>query len=393
MIRDKDTGRPLAGLDLWATIMIQGELVPVFIHAKAITTKTDAQGRYRLTGLPIATSYHFQVTPGPGQPYTAGTFHTPAVRTSLEPVRFDVALKRGIVVRGRMTDKATGRPVLGAVAAYTFADNPHVREFPGYDETYQVRAINAADDGRYEIVTPPGRGIIAGNAGDPYRHGIGAEAIAGYDFRPDRETAGSFHTLPQACNAANYHVLAGVNLDPGVESVTLDLQVDPGRSLTLHVVDPQDQPLVGTIASNVFDLSQVSVQVHESAEIAVYALDPSRPRRVIVRHDGRKLIGSVDLKGDETGSRTVKLEPWGAVIGRVVDDGGPAGGGRAPLQPRQHLSGTARRPGPLAGEHSPARPSTPAPTAGSASRASSPASSTGRRRNSRTRRRACSSAT
>ncbi len=321
VIRDKDTGRPLAGLKVWAKISVKG-FVGVLLHT-GIEATTDAQGRYRLTGLPIATSYHFQVTPGPGQPYTAATFHKTAGRASQEPLSLDVELKRGIVVRGRLTDKATGRSVLGGVSAYIFADNPHVREYPGYDDTYQSRASDA-EDGRYEIVTPPGRGIIAGSA-DRASTAIAAsepEAIVGYDFKPDEETAGSFRTLPQTCSAANYHVLAEVNLDPKVESVTLDLQVDPGRSLTIHVVDPLDRPLDGTKASGVTDFFSDLFGKQELAEIVVHALDPSRPRRVIVRHDGRRLIGSIYLKGDEGGSRTMKLGPWGAIVGRIVDANG-----------------------------------------------------------------------
>ena len=37
---------------------------------------------------------------------------------------------------------------------------------------------------------------------------------------------------------------------------------------------------------------------------------------------GRKLIGSVYLKGDETGTLTVRLQPWGTILGRIVNDEG-----------------------------------------------------------------------
>src|SRR5262249_12874902 len=39
-------------------------------------------------------------------------------------------------------------------------------------------------------------------------------------------------------------------------------------------------------------------------------------------HEGRKLIGSALLKGDEEGPVVVKLAPWGSVSGRIVDDEG-----------------------------------------------------------------------
>jgi hypothetical protein len=39
-------------------------------------------------------------------------------------------------------------------------------------------------------------------------------------------------------------------------------------------------------------------------------------------HEGRKLIGTAFLKGDEVGPITIKLQPWGSVAGRIVDDEG-----------------------------------------------------------------------
>ena len=48
---------------------------------------------------------------------------------------------------------------------------------------------------------------------------------------------------------------------------------------------------------------------------------------MIVTHAGRKLIGSVYLKGDETGPLTLRLQPFGTLAGRIVDeDGRPLGG-------------------------------------------------------------------
>ena len=41
-------------------------------------------------------------------------------------------MKRGILVRGKVTDKATGRPILGYADYYAFADNPHLPDYPGF---------------------------------------------------------------------------------------------------------------------------------------------------------------------------------------------------------------------------------------------------------------------
>ena len=205
----------------------------------------------------------------------------------------------------------------GYVRSYTFADNPHVHEFPGYREG--VAYID--DEGRYEIVALPGRGIIACRSDlGRYRGYVGAEAIKGYNPKLRPFGVGAFDTRPSICMVIEYHVLAGLNLDPKAESATVDLQVDPGRTLTITVFDPEGQPVSGTKASGLIDLFSDIPYPQESPTMEVRALDPSKPRRVRITQAGRKLIGSVYLKGDETGTLTVRLQPWGTIQGRVVDD-------------------------------------------------------------------------
>ena len=151
-----------------------------------------------------------------------------------------------------------------------------------------------------------------------YRGPVGAEKIPGYE--PERMV---FDTLPLNCYVNNYHLLAEVDIDPKAESATLDLQLDPGRSLTVNVVDPEGRPIGGTKVKGVTDLFSNTLEYdQESPKIEIHALDPSKPRRVIVTHPGRKLIGTVYFKGDEAGPLTIRLQPWGTITGRVVDDEG-----------------------------------------------------------------------
>ncbi len=271
-IRDKDTGRPLAGIKL------QGMVFEEYSHlwAPGVEATTDAQGHYRLAGLPSGPAYRLSVEPGEGQPYPGAVLRAPADSLGLEPVRFDIALKRGVLVRGRVTDKATGKPVSGYVESYTFNDNPHVREFPGYFNSNSPLA-RFENDGRYEVVTLPGRGIIAcGSDSGRYKTGVGAEAIKGHD-------AVGFDTIPSMCPISQYHVLAEVNIDPQAESATVDLQVDPGRTLTLTVVDPEGKPIGGTKAFGLTDMGGGEYE-QESPSIEVRSLDPAKPRRVRITH-------------------------------------------------------------------------------------------------------------
>jgi RNA polymerase sigma factor (sigma-70 family) len=319
VISDKDTGRPIAGITLRAAVFDEHSLIP----ASGIEAKTDAEGHYRLAGLPKAPAYRLFIEPGKGQPYTKATFRAAGDTPAFDPLKFDIALKRGVLVRGKVTDKATGRPISGGyVDAYAFQDNPHVDEFPGFRQS--LPAYSPITDGRYEVVAPPGRGLVCGRSGEMERHRgyVGAEAIKGYDPR-----SMTFPTRPFICSAANYHVVAEINTDPKDETVTLDLQVDPGRTIAVNPVDPEGRPVAGTMAAGVSDLFSSTEYQQPTPRIEIRGLDPSRPRRVIVTHAARKLIGSVYLKGDETGPLTIRLQPYGTVTGRVVDeDGHPRGG-------------------------------------------------------------------
>lgn len=313
-IRDKDTGQPIAGVGLRAAVYDEQSGIP----APGVWAHSDASGHYRLDGLPRAPAYRLFVNPVPGQPYIGGTFRAPADTPAFDPVTFDITLKRGVVVRGQVTDRATGRPIAGYVHVYTFRDNPHVDEFPGLRSRMGTPLGIPLKDGRYELVAAPGHGVIGCRAQemDHYRGSIGAEAIKGYD--PEYT---SLPTIPY-CNVLNYNVVADFDLDPKAESATVDLRVDPGGTVHVTPVDPEGRPVADTRAAGVGDLFSSSEHQQPAATFAIHGLAPGHPRRVVVSHAGRKLIGSVYLKGDESGSLTIPMQPYGTITGRVVDEEG-----------------------------------------------------------------------
>ena len=178
--------------------------------AEGIEATTDAQGYYRLSGLPKAPAYRLFVEQSEGLPYPRAAFRVPADFPTLKPVHFDMALKRGILVRGRVTDKATGKPVPGDVNAFVFRDNPFINEFPGFVVNDFAHDIFIKADGRYEAVALPGRNIIACRSQrSRYRDSIGAEAIEGYD--PKRKL---FQTQPLRCDVQQLPRPGGVEPRP-----------------------------------------------------------------------------------------------------------------------------------------------------------------------------------
>jgi hypothetical protein len=64
----------------------------------------------------------------------------------------------------------------------------------------------------------------------------------------------------------------------------------------------------------------------KDAEFMVYGMTPGEPRTLLFQHEGQKLSGQLELKGTEREPIEIKLQPSGAVFGRLVDtEGRPMG--------------------------------------------------------------------
>jgi hypothetical protein len=156
---------------------------------------------------------------------------------SLETLTVDFALKRGVLIKGRVTDKATGKPVSGQISYFVFADNPYRHEAPNWTTNPY---LNALEDGSFEVVGLPGRGLLAVRAwGDRYLLEVGADQIEG------RDEQGFYRTYPHLVQASHYHTLAEINPPKDAESLTCNLLVDPGQTLTGKVLGPDGKPLSG----------------------------------------------------------------------------------------------------------------------------------------------------
>jgi RNA polymerase sigma factor (sigma-70 family) len=313
IVRDQDTGAPIPGVRITGTAEIPRSGIPT----PGIEATTDAQGRYRLVGLPVARGFRL-FTEAPGEPYVDGGFLCEKVAPGAGPFTFDIALKRGVLVRGRLTDKATGRPLRGEVFYRAFGDNPHLDEYPDFKRGSRGEPLVIPDDGRFTIPALPGRGLIAARAFEEgYLHGIGAEAIKGLDRRMN-----AFTTYPNIVGDRVYNLYVEINPAQEAQEVTLELQADPGRTARGTILGPDGRPLLGGVEIHLLDVMQGPQQTPaDSAKFEVRGISPG-PYRLDFFHWGRKLAGSLVLSGDESGDLTVRLQPWGAVVGRVVDEEG-----------------------------------------------------------------------
>jgi hypothetical protein len=330
VVRDLDSGRPLAG------IMVHGEDTLETGLVEHVHTITDAQGRYRLVGLPQGREGHVLAIPPCDFPYygrrkaqlkVPPDESLPYLHAQVPvgqspgpgPVHLDINLKRGVRVTGRLIDREAQRPVRGQVQYFVSADNPHVPGFPAFRSAGTVTHFTGTD-GSFRLVAFPGPGVIAARAdGSAYARAVGVEKIKG------RREDGFLRTYPLIGFPDNFNVLDAIDPAPDVGSLTHDLLLESGHSLTVAVRGPDGRPLTDLVAIGLKDMSWWEQVPPGSAAIEVLGLVPGRRRTVGFRHDARQLVGELVLGGDEARPQTVTMQPWGVLTGRIVDvDGQPA---------------------------------------------------------------------
>jgi protocatechuate 3,4-dioxygenase beta subunit len=149
-----DSGKPAANVELMA-------------WGWGSRVRTDRQGRYRLSSArgPLYEEKEVGILmafPPEGEPYcnTQKEFRWPkgVVKHTL-----DLALPRGVLVRGKVTDEKTGQPVAGAQVRY-FAqyDNPSLKagETGPYNFANGRDMVATGADGTFRIAGRPGAGYL-----------------------------------------------------------------------------------------------------------------------------------------------------------------------------------------------------------------------------------------
>jgi beta-lactamase regulating signal transducer with metallopeptidase domain len=186
-VRDAETGAPIPGATVTAAALSGSELMLDGL----ISAETDSWGRYRLVGLPKegVKGHKLAVYPPLDRPYFITRRIEAPARPGLDPVEFNIALRRGIWITGKVTDVATGKSVSAAVDYFPFLANAHARDYPNFDPDITASlAIKTRyktdDEGRFRVVGLPGRGVVTAHTDDRgYRVGVGAESIEGRDER------------------------------------------------------------------------------------------------------------------------------------------------------------------------------------------------------------------
>jgi RNA polymerase sigma factor (sigma-70 family) len=326
-VRERGTGKPVAGFR-------------VSSHATfdtPVESVSDAQGRYHLVGLPKIKQYLLNVEPPANSSWLRTGAHVEDTG-GLQPLKVDFTVAHGVVVTGRLIDRATGKGVEGGLHFTPLPGNKFVDQ-PGYDSFHYERYTNPTEaEGRFRLTLIPGPGVLqaAASRGEPSAGGLSVNPYRRGRFDDaERQRVGVvtdddgefFVAADNSRHFPTYHnALKVLDLAPDAGTAKLDLFFDRGATRTVEVVDPEGQPIAGTMATGVAATGQTTFTLPQ-ATFAVVGLDDHKSRQLVFLHRQRRLAGTLTIRGDEKEPIVVRLVPTGAVVGRLLDvDGQPIEG-------------------------------------------------------------------
>ncbi len=307
-VTDFKTGLPLAGVGVQSTSQWKGVV-------------TDAEGKYRLEGLPQGNN-ELLITPPEGSRHLAGGVRVTTTAATRPLVR-DISLAPGVLVRGRVIDETTGKPLRGRLEYFAYKTNSRAMESDSLRQGNTHTAFHPDAEGRFEIPVLPGPGILALRAGTEFPDGVGADAIDCAREGTGRNSI-VFVTLPTWCNASAHNLLVPINPQPEDDELTVNLGLRrSGVDIPGRVLAPDGQPLANY---RIFGANRHAVWPRNAgANFKIVGYNPSETRRLIIYHAERNLVGHHDLTGEPPKVLEITLRPAATLVGRVFDaDGGAA---------------------------------------------------------------------
>ncbi len=308
-VTDADTGRPVPH----AVVAALG----------SVPSEADGDGRFRVAATDVGRLNRFVIRAASpdGAPYLVaekdGEWPKGAVEQSV-----NLALTRGVMVRGKVTEEGTGRPVAGAVV--------RIAPYRSPQQTAGSSCLVTATgpDGTYRVAAPPGPGYLVVQGSDDYvlrefgGDGDGALIESGPGHR-------RFYA----------HAYRAVNLKPDGPDQEIDVALRQGATIRVRVVGPDGHPVPdarvfsriilptpamggwksfyvlptrrgrGQVRDGRFALHGLDADV----EVPVFFLVPERKLGATARFSGRSA---------SAGPVTVRLDPCGAARCRLVDPEG-----------------------------------------------------------------------
>lgn len=290
----------------------------VRVTVGAVTATTDVEGRYRAN--PRAGRVRVSALAPTGEPYldTSQLIQWPkgAITHSI-----DLALKRGVLIRGTVTERPSHRPVPGAFVELHSPDSA--------DDGAQDRLVKTSADGTFVFAARSRRGyiVVDGPTSD--------YVVREFD---ERLVTGGQPTRPPSGPPIYCHAFLDCDQKSGDADHDISLTLQACDPIKGHVVGPDGKPITGAwvfsglhIGTRVRFSRQWNARYHavtHNGEFELHGLAQDAEVSVSLLEPKLKLGATVRISGKQDAREpiVVKLEPCVTATARLVGpDGKPLG--------------------------------------------------------------------
>jgi hypothetical protein len=320
VVKANDSGKGQPGVTVWL-IQSGDELLPFTLNAR-----TDAAGRYELRGARKAKSHLLQVMRNPATGYMGCSVRAYDV-AGYQPLTVDLTVKKGVIITGRVIDRTTGKAIPGYVNIAVLRDNPFAKEYQKNRYPQMVSDADTGEDGTFREVTIPGPVLLMGDADLRRLPGGEVEWLGFKPPIPDPEYPEYFRAEPKRKYYLGLDGVPGavqgnsckvLNIKPGTAVVNQDIFLERESVLAVKIQDVEGRPLTDFWATGLRpERGQMRVRI-KGDSCPAYGVEADKPRLMVFYHRGRKLAGTLTLKGDEK-RPVAKLGQLGAIKGRLID--------------------------------------------------------------------------
>lgn len=177
----------------------------------------------------------------------------------------------------------------------------------------------------------PGPAIVgAAYPPKPYRYGKGYDEAAKITPKWD-DASGGLAVYGDLVSPKYPEAILSINPSAETESIEVNLELDPGETLQIELVDEMDRPVAGgrILGLDPHDNAfQPASSGDDSNLFEAVCFGPDEVRSIIALHSSRKLgfatrVGPEQIK---EGKIRMRLLPLASVTGRLVSDGEPLPG-------------------------------------------------------------------
>jgi hypothetical protein len=303
-----DTRLPLAN----ARVNVRGKKLDAGLLYGNVEGRTDADGRFRLRPFP-GQEFDVWVWPPTGSPYLVShqTFRWPGQAARHE---LPLPLRRGVLVRGRVTEEGSGLPVAGA--AVRFMPLWAAGGRPGVDPANREAAgypwdAPSGPDGSFALPVWPGRGhlFIQGPTAD-YLH------IETTSLQLEMERPGGQHLFPDA--------LVPLDLRPGSNPPPVSASLRRGVTLRGRVVDHNGKPVAAGVLVSPTNISANGEMNGDPLPVrdGRFELPGCEPRKSVyvwVFSAAVRQGAYVKLRSNPNDEPVIRLAPCSTASVRLVD--------------------------------------------------------------------------